>query len=137
MAGESFHMDRKIIRFIKNTNTMNRYLLLLVAIMGFSTMGFSQVKKKIETITISTPTIQCDMCKDRIESYMKRETGIQKVTVDVRNKKTKVTYYTDRTNPNYIRTAIANLGYDADDETKNEESYKKLPECCKKPEDGN
>lgn len=114
---------------------MKKFLFLAIAIMGFAFTGNSQAQKKIETITISTPTVQCEMCKDRIENFLKRETGIQKVTVDYRNKKTKVTYYTDRTNPNYIRTAIANLGYDADDETKNEESYKKLPECCKKPED--
>lgn len=114
---------------------MKQLLLLTIAVIGFAAVGNSQVKKKIETITISTPTIQCDMCKDRIENYMKRETGIQKVVVEVRNKKTKVTYYTDRTNPNYIRTAIANLGYHADDETRNEESYKKLPACCKEPDD--
>ena len=29
---------------------------------------------------------------------------------------------------------IANLGYDADDVTANQESYKKLPLCCKRPE---
>jgi|SRR5690606_2950121 mercuric ion binding protein len=129
-------MDRELIIFsIPMKRAMKKFLFLAIAIMGFAFTGNSQAQKKIETITISTPTVQCEMCKDRIENYLKRETGIQKVTVDYRNKKTKVTYYTDRTNPNYIRTAIANLGYDADDETKNEESYKKLPECCKKPED--
>jgi hypothetical protein len=47
-----------------------------------------------------------------------------------------VTYFTDRTNLENIKTAIANAGYDADDVTANEDSYKRLPTKCKKTEDG-
>ena len=76
------------------------------------------------------------MCKQRIEKYMIREDGITKVNVDYKTKKTKVTYNAERTNVENIKTAIANVGYDADDITANEDSYKQLPNCCKKPEDG-
>jgi hypothetical protein len=65
-----------------------------------------------------------------------REEGVSKVNVDYKHKTTKVTFFSERTNIENIKTAIANLGYDADDVTANEESYKKLPICCKKPEDG-
>ena len=65
-----------------------------------------------------------------------REDGVTKVNVDYKHKKTKVTYNAERTNIENIKTAIANVGYDADDITANEESYQKLPKCCKKPEDG-
>ena len=115
---------------------MKKLLFLLVAVAGFSTLGISQVKKAVQTVTIKTPTVQCDMCKKRIEEYMVRETGVQKVTVDYKRKTAKVTFVTDRTNIENIKTAIANVGYDADDVTANEESYKELPKCCKKPEDG-
>jgi hypothetical protein len=47
-----------------------------------------------------------------------------------------VTYFKDRTNPENIKTAIANIGYDADDVTAEPDAYKKLPKTCKKPEDG-
>jgi mercuric ion binding protein len=47
-----------------------------------------------------------------------------------------VTYLWDRTTIENIKTAIANIGYDADDVTADEEAYKKLPTCCKKPQDG-
>ncbi len=100
--------------------------------------GFSQgtaKKKPIQTVTISTPTVQCEMCKNRIEKYMIREEGVQKVDVNYKTKKTKVTFVSERTNIENIRTAIANVGYDADDITANEESYNKLPNCCKKPKD--
>jgi copper chaperone CopZ len=115
---------------------MKKLLVLSVMLSSFALTGFSQVKKAIQTVTIKTPTVQCDMCKKRIESYMLRETGVQKITVDYKKKQTKVTFVTDRTNIENIKTAIANTGYDADDVTANEESYKELPKCCKKPEDG-
>lgn len=118
---------------------MKHLLVLAVMMMGFATIGFSQApakKKGVQTITISTPTVQCGMCKKRIESYMMREDGIQKVDVNYKTKKTKVTYVAERTNEENIRTAIANVGYDADDITANEDYYKELPKCCKKPEDG-
>ena len=58
------------------------------------------------------------------------------MNVDYKHKKTKVTYYAERTNIENIKTAIANVGYDADDITANDESYQKLPKCCKNLEDG-
>ncbi len=114
---------------------MNKIIALLIAVMAFSTVSFAQAKKAVQTVTIKTPTVQCESCKKRIESYLLREDGIQKVNVDYKKKTTKVTYVTDRTNVENIKTAIANVGYDADDITANEESYNKLPSCCKKEED--
>lgn len=118
---------------------MKNLLVLAVMVFGLSSVGFSQTapkKKGIQTATISTPTVQCGMCKKRIESYMLREDGVQKVDVNYKTKKTKVTYVAERTNIENIKTAIANVGYDADDVTANEDSYKELPKCCQKPEDG-
>ena len=115
---------------------MKKLLFLSIALSGIAISGFSQVKKAVQTVTIKTPTVQCETCKKRIEEYMIRESGVQKVTVDYKRKTTKVTFVTDRTNIENIKTAIANVGYDADDVTANEESYKELPKCCKKPEDG-
>ena len=109
---------------------MKNLLMLALIIAGSVTTGFGQtVKKGLQTVTISTPTVQCGMCKQRIEKYMIREDGVTKVNVDYKNKKTKVTYYAERTNIENIKTAIANVGYDADDITANDESYQKLPNC--------
>jgi periplasmic mercuric ion binding protein len=89
-----------------------------------------------ETVTISVPTVQCEQCKDRIEKYLTREDGVLTVKVDYKKKTCKVTYLWDRNNTENIKTAIANIGYDAGDVTADPEAYKKLPPCCKKPEDG-
>lgn len=115
---------------------MKKLLLLLVAVAGISVLGFGQAKKGVQTVTIKTPSVQCESCKERIESYLKREEGIQKAVVDVKKKTVKVTFVSERTNIENIKTAIANAGYDADDVTADEEAYKKLPACCKKPADG-
>jgi copper chaperone CopZ len=116
---------------------MQRMKFLLLAVIGlaFATNGVAQMKDKV-TDTLKTPTVQCEKCKKRIEDYMSHEDGITKINVDWRKKVTIVTYQTSRTNIENIKTAIANVGYDAGDVTANPDSYKALPLCCKKPEDG-
>ena len=129
-------MERILINFTKIL-PMKSLLMFALILAGSVTTGFSQnAKKGLQTVTINTPTVQCEMCKQRIEKYMVREEGVTKVNVDYKHKKTKVTYYAERTNIENIKTAIANVGYDADDITANDDSYQKLPKCCKKPEDG-
>jgi len=115
---------------------MKRIGLLFFAIVGVVSLGLGQVKKGVQTVAIKTPTVQCESCKERIEKIMAREPGVQKTTVDFKKKITKVTFVSERTNIENVKTAIANAGYDADDVTANEDAYKKLPTCCKKPEDG-
>jgi mercuric ion binding protein len=115
---------------------MKKLLLLVIAAIGITTFASSQVKKGIQTVTIQTPTVQCESCKKRIEEYLKREDGVQKSTVDFKKHVAKVTFYAERTNVENIKAAIANAGYDADDVKAEPEAYKKLPKCCKKPEDG-
>jgi copper chaperone CopZ len=117
---------------------MKRLQLLFLALIGLLSVTRAQVVRKggLETATIKTPTVQCEDCKKRIEGYVSREEGVQKVVVDYKKKITKVTYVVDRTTYENVKTAIANCGYDADDVTANPEAYNKLPTCCKKPEDG-
>lgn len=111
----------------------NLFFSLVVLAAGFS--ASAQVKA-VQTAKISTPTVQCEMCKKKIETYLQRYDGVQVVNVNVKRKETTVKYITDRVNEEEIKTAIANAGYDAADVAANPESYKKLPKCCRKPEDG-
>jgi mercuric ion binding protein len=111
---------------------MQLILLLLIGLTGAATAQ----QKSIVTVVIKTPTVQCDQCKQRIENYLSHEDGIVKVDVDFKKKIATVKYMTDRTNVENIKTDIANCGYDADDVTAEPDSYKRLPTCCKKPEDG-
>jgi copper chaperone CopZ len=109
---------------------MKKFVLLLM--LGFAVGAQAQQKKPI-TVTINTPTVQCDMCKNKIEEYLKYEEGVTKVVVNPKQKKTTVTYLTDRTILENIKTAIANVGYDAEEIKAAKDAYDKLPACCKKP----
>jgi copper chaperone CopZ len=114
---------------------MKTLLFLVIAVAGMSSLVAAQAKAQL-TAKINTPTVQCDMCKERIETYLKRYDGVTSVNVNVKKKETTVKYLTDRTNIENIKAAIANAGYDADDIPANPDAYKDLPKCCKKPEDG-
>lgn len=112
---------------------MKQLQLTLVALLGFGFMSFAQQKASAKA-TIQTPTVQCEMCKGKIENYLTRQYGVSSVKVDIKKKTTTVSWLTDRTNIENIKTAIANTGYDADDVAAEETAYKKLPKCCKKPD---
>lgn len=112
---------------------MKKLTLLTLILMGFFHLQAQQ--KKPITVKIVTPTVQCESCKKRIEEYLKYEEGITKAVVDFKQKKTTVTYLSDRTNLENIKTAIANAGYDAEEIKAETDAYNKLPKCCKKPSD--
>ncbi|MVT10431.1 heavy-metal-associated domain-containing protein [Chitinophaga tropicalis] len=116
-----------------------RIVKLVIALLFVGVgMTMAQAKKGTTLLTakISTPTAKCEQCKERIERYLLREEGVASSKVDFRKGITTVKYYSDRTNIENVKTAIANLGYDADNVTANEEAYARLPKNCKKPEDG-
>jgi periplasmic mercuric ion binding protein len=110
-------------------------LLFTASLILISTLTFAQFKKPV-VVQIKTPQAACIECKDKIEKFMKYEEGIAKIVVDIKKKITTVTFLSDRTNIENIKTTLANLGFDADDVTANEETYKRLPICCKRPADG-
>lgn len=112
---------------------MKKFLAFAFVFQLLALVSFGQTKP-IQTVKISTPTVQCDMCKKTIEDYLKRYDGVMSVVVNVKKKETVVKYYTDRTNEENIKTAIANAGYDANEVAANPDSYKALPSCCKKPD---
>jgi copper chaperone CopZ len=114
---------------------MKKFLFSLLAVIGFSIVSHAQTKP-IVTAIIKTPNALCASCKDRIETYLKRYDGVLEINVNYRKGETKVKYFTDRTDIEQIKTAIANAGYDADDVPASEEAYKRLPKTCKKFEDG-
>lgn len=115
-------------------------LFLSLVVFGFIAVSASAQQKAMVTTKISTPTVQCDMCKKTIEDLLKRYDGVLSVNVKLNKDSTKrevvVKYLTDRINEETLKAAIANAGYDANEIAANPESYKALPKCCKKPEDG-
>lgn len=114
---------------------MKKIFFVAIAIIGLSIAGNAQTKPMLSA-TIKTPNALCEICKTRIEAYLKRYDGILEVNVNFRKGETKVKYLTDRTDIEQVKTAIANCGYDADDVPAAEDIYNRLPKNCKKFEDG-
>lgn len=92
--------------------------------------------------TIKVPQLKCWECQQRLDAYLTREkgpntdAGIIQWKDDLRNGIIKVQFFPDRITLDYIRTAVANAGFDADSITAEETAYKKLPPPCKKASDG-
>jgi periplasmic mercuric ion binding protein len=114
---------------------MKKILLALTVVTGLSLASAAQTKSQL-TAKIKTPGIGCEDCKTRLHTYLDRYDGITYINVSWRKKEITVKYLTDRIDIEQIKTAISNSGYDADDVPANPDFYKRLPQTCKKPEDG-
>jgi copper chaperone CopZ len=107
-------------------------LVSIFTITGLS--GVAQEKKKqkkAEEIEIQTSAV-CGMCKERIEHDLAFEKGIKSVSLNNETKIVTVGYNPKQTNPDKIRKAISEIGYDADDVPADQEAHDKLPKCCQK-----
>lgn len=107
-----------------------RFTIFILFACGFS--AFAQQKTAGKAI-IKTPGLTCDACKDRVERALFKQYGITSAKADVKKKTTTVTWVTDRTDIEQIKTMIANAGFDADDVAAEETAYKRLPVTCRKP----
>jgi periplasmic mercuric ion binding protein len=108
--------------------------LTIAALLFFALTAGAQTKPTAKAI-IKVPALTCEPCKDRIEQYLFKAYGIAAVKADFKKHTVAVTWITDRTNLEEIKTAIANAGFDADDVTAEEAAAKRIPPCCKKVEE--
>jgi copper chaperone CopZ len=108
---------------------MKKQWFILLIILGIH-VAYSQETKKNE-IKILT-SAECTMCKKKLEETLIHQPGVRFAKVNIESKIATVTYNDKKTNPDLIRKAITEAGYDADSLKANPESYDKLPDCCKK-----
>lgn len=114
---------------MKNTKS-----LALILGLFFTFGSVVAQNSKSETINIKVSS-QCEMCKETIEKALAFEKGVTKSNVDLEKDEVEVTYKPNRTTPETIKKAISLAGYDADEVAADPKAYKKLADCCKKPED--
>lgn len=108
---------------------MKHILLTIISLATFTTASVAQ-KKAVQKAVIQTPGVQDEACKTRIDNFLVHEYGVSSVKADWRKHTVTVQWYTDRTNIENIKTALANMGYDADDVTADPGAYKRLPVMC-------
>ncbi len=73
----------------------------------------------------------CNSCKKRIEKPLKSLDGVEKASWDKDTKQLTVTFDPEKVSEVIIRKAVAEAGYDTDSLRATNESYSKLPKCCK------
>ena len=69
---------------------MKKLLIAAFTIAGLSYPAQAQLVKAVQTAKISTPTVGCDECKKRIETYLKRYDGVVSINVNWRRKENTV-----------------------------------------------
>jgi len=113
---------------------MKAFSLGLFAIFCFTTVSFAQyqqTQKVVGKAVIKTPTIVCEKMQEKVEFFISHTEGVTSVAVNIHKKTTTVTWLNDRTTLENIKTAIANLGFDADDIEAEEYAFSRLPKECK------
>ena len=114
-------------------------VLLVSVITVYSQAQVMQAKAQWATITV--PQLKCWECKDRLEKYLFKEkgpnddAGIIRWTISMPQANIRIQFLPDRISLDYIRTVIANAGFDADTVKATEDSYKILPPACTLPPD--
>jgi copper chaperone CopZ len=93
------------------------------------------IHSSLDTAIIKTPTTQCGMCKQTIESNLLTIKGVKSATVDMLNYQTVITYKTNRVNLEDLELAIAKSGYQANEVKADSTAYEKLHLCCRLPKD--
>lgn len=113
---------------------MKTFSLSILAVFCLTTLSFAQyqqTQKAVGKAVIKTPTILCEKCQEKVEFFISHTEGVSSVAVNIRKKTTTVSWLNDRTTLENIKTAIANLGFDADDIEAEEYAFKRLPKECK------
>lgn len=77
-------------------------------------------------------SVNCDMCKSKIEKDLPLTKGVKSVSVDVKKKEIKVVYNPEKTTVAKLKTAISKIGYDADDVLADKKAHDHLAKCCQK-----
>ena len=117
---------------------------LIVVALAIVSAGFSleTQAQKPEWVSLKIPQLRCWECKDRLEKYILRESGpngdggIVKWTIALSSATMRIQYLPGLVNVNYLKTAIANAGFDVEDMRATEDSYKLLPPICRRAEEG-
>ncbi len=110
-----------------------KYLQFTIIGLLFFCVACQAQQKTTGKAIISTPGMYTEDCKAKIEQSLFKQYGIVAYKADLKKKNIMVTWLTDRTDIEQIKTMIANVGFDADDVTADETALKRLSPACKNP----
>ena len=106
--------------------------LLTSPVLSSAQDGKKNQKAVIKTNIYCDHCKQCETCGKSFQSELLKVKGLKMMELDEIAMTITVFYDTRKTDLQSIKTAIANLGYDADEVNANPAAYDKLDNCCKK-----
>ena len=117
-----------MISKIKSAAKVIVLTLFITAANGLFAQTAETGKKYVD---IKTSAV-CGHCKKAIETAVTSVDGVKSATVDLDTKIVTVKYDVEKTNVDALKTAIVNIGYDADEIPADVKAYDNLSPCCKK-----
>lgn len=93
---------------------------------------FSQTAETGKNYVDIKTSAQCGTCKSAIEKAVNNVDGVKSAELDLETKIVTVKYDVSKTNVDALKSAIVNIGYDADDVPADAKAYENLHSCCKK-----
>ena len=134
--------DHKVLKPATQKISNMKWIVILILIFLATNVNAQVMQAKAQWGTIKVPQLKCWECQQRLDKYLTLEkgpntdAGILQWKTDLRNGVLKVQFISDRITLDYIRTSVANAGFDADSITAEPDAYKKLPPPCKKASEG-
>lgn len=113
---------------MKLTFKLSALLLVLLITFGNGQLFAQTAKHKTEQFKVYG---NCGMCKETIESALKKKEGISKKNWDKNTKMISVTFDESKLTLLQIKQKLADVGYDTDALQAKDEVYNNLPDCCK------
>jgi copper chaperone CopZ len=107
---------------------MKTKIVSIVMLLGLSSLTLFAGPDKTEKFKV---TGNCGMCEARIEKAATSLDGVSEATWDKETKMLEVSLYAEKTNRKKIHKAIADVGHDTKMVKAVDETYDKLPACCK------
>lgn len=112
---------------------MTRIIGFILLSIAFATNISIAQNKKYNSSRVQTDTIRvegvCSQCKSRIEeaAYIR---GVRRAEWDKASKQLTVVYNPQRVKKEDVEKSIAKSGHSTENQTRDQNSYDKLPSCC-------
>ena len=91
--------------------------------------------KSQDTVRIFT-SAQCESCKNRLESRLVKQKGVQSVDLDISSKVLTIIYQSSTISKEALEEKVTEIGYEANGRPAKKAAYKRLPLCCRKDYQG-
>ncbi len=111
----------------------NVFFLVWMLCLTYTVNAESKVAKiKVKASIYCDHCQKCESCGKRLENAIYDVKGVKRMDLNLSDNTIDIVYNSEKTSPEKLRAAIANVGFDADDVKGNAKAYETWDDCCKK-----